>query len=66
MQDTGISAHLPCGVGLVTVRTVDEAAAAIDDIVGNYAHHARAARSIAEEFLNAPVVLGRLFAELGL
>jgi hypothetical protein len=65
MQETGFSAHLPCGRGLFAVRTVEEAADAIREIEGNYAAHARAAREIAVEYLDSKVVLGRFLRELG-
>ena len=66
MQDTGFSAHLPCGEGLFAVRSVEEAAAAISEIDSNYARHARKAREIAGEYLDAPKVIGRLLDEIGL
>jgi hypothetical protein len=66
VQETGFSAHLPCGKGLFAVRTAEEAAAAIEAIVGDYMTHARAAREIAAEYLDAPKVLGRLLREIGL
>jgi hypothetical protein len=64
-QETGFSSHLPCGQGLFAVRTAVEAAGALDEIDGDYAHHARAARAIAMEHLDASVVLGGLLRELG-
>jgi hypothetical protein len=65
MQDTGFSAHLPCGEGLFAVATVEEAAAALDEVAGNYLRHSRAARAIAEEHLAASTVLKRFLNELG-
>lgn len=65
MQETGFSAHLPCGEGLFAVRTVDEAVAAIEAIESDYQRHASAAREIAVEHLGADRVLGRFLAELG-
>ena len=65
VQDTGFSAHLPCGRGLFAVTTVDEAAAAIDTIESDYLTHARAAREIAAEYLSAPKVVARLLDEIG-
>src|SRR5262249_36493692 len=41
MQETGFSAHLPCGQGLFAVRTADEAAAALAEIAGDYGRHSR-------------------------
>ena len=66
MQDTGFRAHLPCGRGLFAVCTVDEAAAAIDEISGDYERHSKWARDIAIEYLDAPKVLGRFLYELGI
>lgn len=65
MQDTGFSRHLPCGSGLFAVRTADEASAAIDLIAADYTRHARVAREIACEYLEASRVLGNLLGELG-
>ena len=66
MQDTGFSAHLPCGDGLFAVRSVEEAAAAIDEINGDYARHSKTAREIASEYLDAPRVIRKLLHEVGL
>ena len=65
-QDTGFSAHLPCGQGLVAVRTAAEAAEAIDEIGGDWARHSRIAREIAREYLDAPKVIGEFLREVGL
>jgi len=65
MQDTGFSMHLPCGEGLFAVRTVEEAAAAIDEIDRDWGRHSKAARHIAREFLDAPKVLGHFLDEIG-
>ena len=66
VQDTGFSAHLPCGRGLFAVRTVEEAAAAIETITADYMTHARAAREIAAEYLDARKVLARFLGEIGI
>jgi len=65
VQDTGFSEHLPCGRGLFAVRTVDEAAAAIETIANDYMAHARAAREIAAEYLDVRKVLTQLLREIG-
>jgi hypothetical protein len=65
LQDSGFSAHLPCGRGLFAVRTADEAAAALDEIGRDYARHSRAARDIAVAYLDAPKVTGTLLSQLG-
>lgn len=66
VQDTGFSEHLPCGRGLFAVRTVEEAAAAIETITADYMTHARAAREIAAEYLDAKKVLAKLIKEIGI
>jgi hypothetical protein len=66
LQDTGFSSHLPCGRGLFAVRTVDEAAAAIEKINGDYARHAKWAREIAVEFLDTTKVISRFLHEIGI
>jgi hypothetical protein len=66
MQDTGFSDHLPCGQGLFAVRTVEEAAAALDAIQGAYECHSRAAREVAQECLDAAKVLKKFLNEVGL
>jgi hypothetical protein len=57
VQDTGFSAVLPVGEGLLTFRMMEEAVAAIKDIEANYARHAKAARELAVEYFDAAKVL---------
>ena len=52
-EDTGTGAWLPAGRGLILVRGVEEAAAAVAAIDADWARHSRAAREIAAEFLDA-------------
>jgi len=59
-QDTGFGKLLPTGQGLFAFSTVEEAAAAVDEINHDYERHCRAARQIAEEFFAADRVLARL------
>jgi len=66
LQETGFSAHLPCGRGLFSARSPEEAAAAIDQINGDYERHSRWAREIAREYLDAPRVLGGFLREIGI
>jgi hypothetical protein len=47
VQVTGFRVHLPTGDGLFAYRTVEEAAAALETIVADYARHAQAARDVA-------------------
>jgi hypothetical protein len=59
-QDTGLEGLFPLGEGLVTFRTVDEAAAAVHEIAGDYRRHARVARELAEAYFNSDLVLANL------
>jgi hypothetical protein len=60
VQDTGWSAHLPAGDGLLTFSTIDEAVDGIERINSRYAAHAGRAREIAREHFEAGNVLSRL------
>jgi len=64
-QDTGLTGRVPTGEGLLTYTTAEEAAAAVEEVCGDYGRHARAARSLAEDWFDSDRVLGRLLAELG-
>jgi hypothetical protein len=63
VQDTGFSAVLPVGEGLLAFRTTAEAVAAIQEIEANYARHAKAARELAAEYFDAANVLTQLIDE---
>jgi len=63
-QDTGVATMYPVGEGLVTYSTLDEARAGVEEICGNYARHARAARALAEEYFDSEKVLRELIAKL--
>jgi hypothetical protein len=56
-QSTGFEQHLPTGRGLLSFSTLDEAVAGVEEINRNYATHCRAAREIAEEYLDYRNVL---------
>ncbi len=60
VQDTGWTAHLPHGEGLLGFTTPDEALDGIDRINSDYARHAEAALEIAREHFDAARVLTRL------
>jgi hypothetical protein len=60
VQDTGWTAHLPSGAGLLAFSTMDEAVAGLDRINGSYESHVRAAQEIAREHFDARVVLPSL------
>ncbi|MCC7417143.1 MAG: glycosyltransferase family 1 protein [Acidobacteria bacterium] len=63
VQDTGWTAHLPHGEGLLAFSTIDEALDGIDRINSDYARHARRAAEIARARFDAALVLPRLLDE---
>ena len=63
VQDTGWTAHLPRGEGLLAFSTPDEALAGIDRINADYPRHAERAREIASEHFDAARVLTRFIEE---
>jgi GT2 family glycosyltransferase/glycosyltransferase involved in cell wall biosynthesis/SAM-dependent methyltransferase len=65
VQDTGFGASLPTGDGLLPFTTADEAAAALENVVGDYRRHADAATEIAHSHFSHEVVLGELLEVLG-
>ena len=60
VQDTGWTAHLPSGDGLLAFSTMEEAIAGIDRINSDYDRHAARAAEIAREHFDAKIVLPRL------
>jgi glycosyltransferase involved in cell wall biosynthesis len=63
-QETGFSDFLPAGEGLLAFTTTAEAADAVAVVEADPARHGRAARELAEEYLDARKVLPRLLEEL--
>jgi hypothetical protein len=63
VQDTGFSRILPTGEGLLTFTTPEEAAAAIAAVEEDYPRHAKAARTLAEEYFESGRVLTRLIED---
>lgn len=59
-QDTGFSAVLPVGDGLLAWRTPEDAAVAIAEVDARYEHHCRAARQVVEAHFDARLVLAGL------
>jgi hypothetical protein len=57
VQDTGWTAHLPSGEGLLAFSTPDEAIAGVERINTHYDRHARCASDIAREHFDARRVL---------
>lgn len=64
-QDTGLVRHYPTGEGLLTFCTLEEAAAGVEAINGDYARHSKAARAIAVEYFDSDKVLLQLLVKLG-
>ena len=63
-QDTGWSAWLPSGEGLLGFTTPDEAVAALDAVRADPARHAAAARRLVEEHFEAADVCAELLEAL--
>lgn len=62
-QDTGFSDVLPTGDGLFAFSTIDEAAAALEEVDADHERHCRVAREIAIEFFDSRKVLTRLLED---
>jgi len=63
VQETGMSAWLPTGEGLLTFRTREEARIGIERINADYSGQQRAARAIAEQCFDSDRVLARLLED---
>ena len=65
VQDTGFSAHLPVGEGLMAFSSPDEAVAAVSGAPGaDYPRHCAAARAVAESCFASDVVLPALLERM--
>jgi hypothetical protein len=60
VQDTGFSTLIPSSEGLLAFTTLEEASAAIADILSAPERHAKAAQTIAAEYFDSRLVLSRL------
>jgi hypothetical protein len=60
VQDTGWSAHLPSGTGLLPFSTPEEAIDALTRVASDWPTHSRRASEIAREHFDASVILPRL------
>ena len=60
VQDTGWTAHLPCGEGLLAFSNIDTTLDGIARINADYDRHARRAIDVAREHFDARVVLPKL------
>jgi hypothetical protein len=63
VQDTGWSAHLPEGEGLLAFSDIEEALEGIDRINSDYGYHSLRAAEIARAYFDARVVLPKLLEE---
>jgi hypothetical protein len=66
VQDTGFSAHLPVGDGLLAFSDLESAVAGAQRIASGYEAHRDAARAIAEEHFDSDIVLSRFLEEAGI
>jgi hypothetical protein len=66
IQDTGLRGLYPTGTGLVPFTTLEEAVEGAASIGREYEAHAEAARTLAERFFDADVVLPRFLDEAGI
>jgi hypothetical protein len=66
VQDTGFSANLPVGEGLLAFTDLDGAVEGADRIAADYEHHRRAARAVAEAHFDSDTVLSRFLEEAGI
>jgi len=64
-RDTGLGELYPCGEGLLTFTTADEALEAAEQVFREPGRHAAAARSLAEESFDSDAVLTRLLEVVG-
>jgi hypothetical protein len=62
VQDTGFSTFLPCGEGLFTFTTFEEAVAAIKRLGQDYDRHGRHARELVRKYFDSREVLSDLLA----
>jgi hypothetical protein len=63
-QDTGFPRQYPVGQGLLAFTNLEEAAAGVEAICGNYQVHSRAARDLAETYFDSDKVLLRLLEKI--
>ncbi len=66
VQDTGFSEIIPCGEGVLSFTSLNEAAEGIRCVESNYTRHQEAARRIAAEYFAAERVLGDMLLRIGL
>ncbi|HZD56578.1 MAG TPA: aminoglycoside phosphotransferase family protein [Anaerolineales bacterium] len=60
VQDTGFSAVLPVGEGILSFKNLPQAVAGIQEVQADYLRHAQAARALAEAYFDSDKVLTAL------
>jgi hypothetical protein len=65
-QETGFSTYIPCGEGLFAYTTLQDAAAQLQAVSGEYERHSRAAAAIASEYFDAHKVVRGMLEQVGL
>lgn len=63
VQDTGFTAKIPSGAGMIAFSSVNEAADAIVEVENNYAFHSKSALQLANEYFDSNRVLGKFIAD---
>lgn len=66
IQDTGWTEKLPNGEGLLAFKTMDDCIQGIENINRNYEKHRKAARTFAEQYLDARLVCQDLLEQANL
>ena len=64
-QDTAFGKFVPTGEGLFAFHGLEDIVAALESVNGDYARHARAARTLAEGYFRAEPLLATLLADCG-
>ena len=59
-QDTGFTAHLESGLGLLAFHDTETAIEALDDVIGHYSVHCQKARELAYAYFDSKIVLNQL------
>ncbi len=65
LEDVGIGDLLPVGHGVHFFKSLDDAAAACERVIADFANQQRAARVLAEQYFSSEVVIAKLLAQLG-
>lgn len=65
-QETGFADNIPTGRGLFSFSDLQSAVEAIGNVEGDYQHHSRWARELAQEAFASDVVLSDLLHKIGL